>query len=93
LNESTLLDCFASEKLLEIASRLDEEATSHNSKSDDYAPEASLMLLAGWLKAKEIAVRSQHATVVGEAKEHADLYYFHIKNLLRVVRGEPTSDN
>lgn len=93
VRECKLFDCFSSEKLLEISDQLSGEEAAHQTKNDDYAPQASLMLLAGWLRAKAIEVRSTDRQIIQDAKDHAGVHYFHIRNLLRIVRGEPVGDD
>jgi hypothetical protein len=93
MRESKLFDCFSFEKLFEISDKLSGGKATHQIKNDDYAPPASLMLLAGSLKAKAIELRSADHEIIQEAREHAALHYFHIQNLLRIVRGEPVVDD
>jgi hypothetical protein len=93
MREDKLFDCFSPTKLFEISTKLSDEEENIAIADDDYAPSVSLMLMSGWLKAKAIQHRSSGAHVVSEAKEHAELFLFHIQSLLRILRGEPASNS
>ena len=76
---------------MEISDALSREETLEI-KDEDYAPPVSLMLLAGWLKANAIQHGSMNTEVASKAREHAGLFLFHIKNILRILRGDAPSE-
>lgn len=86
MREDKLLDAFPPKTLAEISGKLTVEVFDKELTDDDYAPETSLLLLSGWLKAKALQRRSPDAEIVAQAQELAGLYFSHIRNLLGIAR-------
>jgi hypothetical protein len=64
----------------------DEENTGEFTRN--IAHVIALRILLGWLKCKSLSHRSMNRKAVKEARSHEDIWYTHIKNLLRIKRGE-----
>ena len=90
IREERLVENFTAEHLLQLSKNFSALAEKADEDDGDIvnATSISWRLLSGWLKAKEIVRRSRDKKVVEEAREHEALFFFHIKNLLRVLRGE-----
>jgi hypothetical protein len=90
MREARVIENLPTERLFELSRRVSGWADRSGAEEDDIAPALAWRLLTGWLKAKAIARRGADEKIVEQAREHEDLYFFHIKSLLRIVRGEST---
>ena len=98
--EGKLLDKLPPEQLAQIATELDRlakrvclergdpEEWEGGAETANAANIIALRLLQGWLVSKCIVHTSMNREVVKEAQENEDLYYTHIKWMLRLFRGE-----
>jgi hypothetical protein len=82
-----------SAELARLAQRIplergDPETWEDGEDTKNVAALIALRLLSGWLKCKSIVHTSMNRRIVIEAQDHEDIYYTHIKRLLRLFRGE-----
>lgn len=64
------------------------DAADKSGTNEELPETVAMRLLSGWLKSKLIVKKSVDRAVVNDAREHEDLHLFHVRNLLRIVRGE-----
>jgi hypothetical protein len=78
------------EKLSELSRNFSMLADRAGTNNEDIAEAMSCRLLAGWFIAKAIARRNTNKKIVKEARGLDEVCFLHIKNFLKVVRGELT---
>lgn len=87
--EEQRIEFLPPEKLFEL-SRNFSQLAERTPKDGDIAEAMSWRLMAVWLEAKAIARQSTSKNVAKEARELEEVCFFHVGNLLRIVRGDPS---
>jgi hypothetical protein len=87
-NEERLIDNLPLAKLERLQTKISKDADEAGSQNEDVARTAALRLLAGWIASKCICRRSKNKKMIIEAQKHDKLHFDHIRNLLRILRGE-----
>jgi hypothetical protein len=86
-SEEQRLDRFSKSELYSLSQKIDKEANAAGQK-EQVEKTIALRLLSGWLTCKMIAKSTEDQKIVVAAAEHEDIYLSHIRNMMRILRGE-----
>lgn len=86
--EGTALDLLPPERLFQLAAELSHRADRAAIEQDELFPVIALRLLSGWIKSKAILHTSASRKIIDAAREHEQLFFFHLGNLLKLAKGQ-----
>ena len=92
-NEELRIDKLPRIELELLAQRVKSESIKEQ-KDDEWLHQFALTILAGWLECKVRARKADSVHALKEARDHEELYFSHVRNTMRIIRGEqPVTSN
>jgi hypothetical protein len=86
-SEEKRLDQFSKDELQSLSKRIDKAANDAGQK-EQVEKTIALRLLSGWLICKMMAKDTDDQKIIASATEHEEIYLSHIRNMMRILRGE-----
>ena len=86
-NEELRIDALPRIELEFLTQRLKSESLN-DEKPDEWIRTFAYTILAGWLECKVRARNAENVLALKEARDHEALYFSHVRNTMRMLRGE-----